>query len=349
MVYEKVKVIEFELSTTCNSFCPACARYTSDDNGIRLNHKVDFNEHLTIENFTNIISDPCVDEYVSLDFIGTVGDPLAHPQFLEILKIATEVRPNADFNIHTNGGLKNPSYYEKLAKVLDGKQYYFQFSIDGLEDTNHIYRIGVQWNRVIDNLHAFIQAGGIPSWQMVVFPWNKHQVEEARKFAEELGCKSFDIRQNIYSADLDVLMKNAKDNFYKTETDEKTANKRILPQWEQETKDLINNYTHIDDECFSKEGIFIRPEGYVYPCCMFSAAAYDLYRQKLLEEAYFTPYEKEWNELSKHSLTDIMNNKWWTDLKQGLDNNRPCDLCINQCGVVENTARHDIETQRTNF
>jgi len=346
MIYEKVSTIEFEVTTTCNSFCPVCVRFQSDDDGVWLNPLVDFNQHLSVEHLTKILSDSCVSEDVELDFIGTAGDPIAHPNFLEILEVAIKLKPNASFNIHTNGGLRNPDYYEKLAKLLSSASHYdFQFSIDGLEDTNHIYRIGVQWDRLIDNVRAFIKAGGISAWQMVIFPWNKHQVNEARIFAKELGCIGFDTRQNIYSADMELLIKKANTNFNKTEFI-KVKEKSFLNQ-EKGLKQIIDNYKYIDDECVSKEGIFVRPEGYIYPCCMFSAAAYDLFQQKLLEEAYFTPYEKNWNEIEKHSLNEIMNHQWWTDLKTGLDNNKPCDLCIQQCGVEDKIARHDLQTEKT--
>jgi len=352
MIYKKVRTIEFEVTTTCNSFCPVCARFQSEDNGVWLNPLVDFNQHLSVKNITKILSDPCVDDDVLIEFIGTAGDPLAHPNLLEILEVAIKLRPGVRFNIHTNGGLRNPDYYEKLAKLLSSVNHYdLQFSIDGLEDTNHIYRIGVQWSRVIDNLRAFVKGGGSPSWQMVVFPWNKHQVNEVRIFAKEIGCKSFGTRQNIYSANLELLMKNAKTNFHKTEFVAKEYNNKFkeksFAKLEKGLNQIIDNYKYIDDQCVSKEGIFVRPEGYIYPCCMFSAASYDLFQQKLLEEAYFTPYEKGWNEIEKHSLNEIMNHKWWTDLKTGLDNNKPCNLCIQQCGVVDKIARYDIQTEKT--
>lgn len=356
MRYKSVKIIEFENTTTCNSFCPVCVRFQADDdNALYLNPLVDFNKHLSTENIIKILSDPCVDDNVLIEFIGTAGDPLAHPNFLELLEVSIKLKPKAKFNIHTNGGLKNPDYYEKLGKLLSTTKWYdFQFSIDGLEDTNHIYRIGVQWDKIMENLRAFIKGGGIPTWQMVVFPWNKHQVEEARKFAKKIGCKSFNTRQNIFSGDLDTLMLNAKTNFNKKEflpKSKKSLNEQSLlhDMHKKELQQILDSYTYVDDQCFSKEAIFVRPEGYIYPCCMFSSASYDKLNLALLEEAYFTPYEKGWNEIDKHSLSKIMSHQWWTDLKNGLDDNNPCDLCIQQCGVMKNTARHDIETQRTSL
>ena len=64
MVYEKVRIIEFEATTTCNSFCPVCARFKENDHGVYLNPLVDFNQHLSIENITKILTDSCVDDNV---------------------------------------------------------------------------------------------------------------------------------------------------------------------------------------------------------------------------------------------------------------------------------------------
>ena len=40
--------------------------------------------------------------------------------------------------IHTNGGVHNTDWWEKLAQIINhnGK---IDFGIDGLEDTNHLY------------------------------------------------------------------------------------------------------------------------------------------------------------------------------------------------------------------
>jgi sulfatase maturation enzyme AslB (radical SAM superfamily) len=65
------------------------------------------------------------------------------------------------------------------------------FSIDGLEDTNHIYRRNVKWDKLISNVKSFINAGGVAEWDYLVFKHNEHQLEEAEKFSKELGFKFF--------------------------------------------------------------------------------------------------------------------------------------------------------------
>ena len=43
------------------------------------------------------------------------------------------------------------------------------FSVDGLEETNHLYRQGVKWEHVERNMKAFINAGGRARWDYLIF------------------------------------------------------------------------------------------------------------------------------------------------------------------------------------
>ena len=70
---------------------------------------------------------------------------------------------------------------------MNGPKDYCVFSIDGLEDTNHLYRRNVKWEKVIENARSFITAGGKAHWDMLVFEHNKHQVDEAKSYANKLG------------------------------------------------------------------------------------------------------------------------------------------------------------------
>jgi hypothetical protein len=68
---------------------------------------------------------------------------------------------------------------------------YCVFSIDGLEDTNQIYRRNVNWAKLISNATAFIAAGGSAHWDMLVFKHNQHQVEACEQLARDMGFKWF--------------------------------------------------------------------------------------------------------------------------------------------------------------
>ena len=85
----------------------------------------------------------------------------------------------------TNGGARKPDYWRSLAETA-GDKMHVVFGIDGLADTNHLYRRHVQWDKLIENAQAFIGAGGKAKWQFIKFPWNKHQVEQAKELSKQI-------------------------------------------------------------------------------------------------------------------------------------------------------------------
>ena len=70
------------------------------------------------------------------------------------------------------GGKNLASIMRKPDKVI--------FAIDGLEDTNHLYRVNTNFNKIMENAKAFINAGGIARWDFIAFAHNEHQIEEAK-------------------------------------------------------------------------------------------------------------------------------------------------------------------------
>ena len=91
-----------------------------------------------------------------------------------------------DIKVKENGDL----YYEEHG-------FKAWFGIDGLEDTNHIYRRNVDWDRLQKNFRAYIKAGGDAGWQFIVFPWNEHQIEEARQRSLDEGFATFALVQTV--------------------------------------------------------------------------------------------------------------------------------------------------------
>ena len=71
------------------------------------------------------------------------------------------------------------------------------FGIDGLEDTNHLYRQGVKWNNLMDRVQTFISEGGKANWQFIPFEHNKHQIHDAKKLSEKTNTGGIIIDQPI--------------------------------------------------------------------------------------------------------------------------------------------------------
>jgi hypothetical protein len=72
-----------------------------------------------------------------------------------------------------------------------GPRDHVTFGIDGLEDTNWIYRVNVNWDKLMSNVKAFIAGGGKARWQFVSFEHNEHQIEQCRALSNELGFSEF--------------------------------------------------------------------------------------------------------------------------------------------------------------
>ena len=81
------------------------------------------------------------------------------------------------------------------------------FGIDGLEDTNHIYRKNVRWKKLKDNYTTYIQHGGTASWQFIIFEHNKHQEDIARNRSKQEGFVSFN---TVYSKKIFYGKENSK-------------------------------------------------------------------------------------------------------------------------------------------
>jgi len=176
-----VKILHLEPTTTCNAKCPQCLRTTTE-----------FTESdMSIEKARQLFSVDFIKQLDKMFMCGNYGDPAAGQDTLKIFKYFKEHNPNISLGINTNGSIRNPDWWAELASIMTKVEDYAVFSIDGLEDTNHIYRVDVQWDKIIKNAKAFTDAGGNAHWEMIVFEHNQHQVDQAIEIAKELNFKLF--------------------------------------------------------------------------------------------------------------------------------------------------------------
>jgi len=200
-----VKEIHIEPTSLCNAECPMCARNVY---GKMLNPYIKL-KSLPLSWFQKNISPTQLKNLDKIFFCGNVGDPAGTPELLEIIGYLKSHNPNLVVGLNTNGGLKTPLWWSKLGHLLDGQLDYCVFSIDGLEDTNHIYRKNVKWEKVIENANAFISTGASAHWDMLIFKHNKHQVEDAQKLADHMKFTWFRTKEtdrwDTYKQDIGVL------------------------------------------------------------------------------------------------------------------------------------------------
>jgi len=114
---------------------------------------------------------------------------------LAVFRYLRDCNPDLNLCMHSNGSARRPQWWRELAAAMRGGPHSVRFGIDGLADTNHLYRRGTQWDIVMRSARAFIEAGGRAEWDFLAFRHNEHQVDEARELAREMGFAEFFVRK----------------------------------------------------------------------------------------------------------------------------------------------------------
>ena len=176
--------LELEISSRCTIGCMACPRnYQSKDEW--------YSGFMDIDVLKDIVDNSNFKRYV---FCGGYGDAIYHPKILEILEYMLST--DKMFFVETNGAHKPKRFWDELIELPWRQGCGFIFSIDGLEDTNHIYRKNSDWDSIMYGVNTILSKPRRQrmrmKWKYLVFPYNEHQVEDARKFAMDLGFEEFE-------------------------------------------------------------------------------------------------------------------------------------------------------------
>jgi MoaA/NifB/PqqE/SkfB family radical SAM enzyme len=182
MNLENIYLLVFEITSHCNLKCPQCGRINTGELAPHVNLKhwdVDqILPNLQIDQLTNL-------KYVHLE--GDNGDALMHPRLLDIIDAFHNAPTAPDIGIWTNGAIRSEDWWFKFGQRYNTDRVRVQFSIDGLEDTHKLYRVGADYNKAMANAKAFIQGGGKAGHRCLVFKHNEHQLEDIVAFSKEIG------------------------------------------------------------------------------------------------------------------------------------------------------------------
>ena len=341
----QIKHIEWELSTKCNAACPQCVRNHYGGATIKSLPLIS----VTLEQVKSSVPWEKMDSLELIYFCGTYGDPIANNELLEICNWMKN-NTKATVALHTNGGLQSPKYWSKLAKHVD----WCAFAIDGLEDTNHLYRRNVKWSKVINNAKAFIDAGGEAKWDFIVFKHNQHQVETAEQMAKDLGFKQFNYKKTMRFLDkghnfLDSqpVLNNKGDVEYYLEmpTIEKYINNVGLNL--QKIKHEYGNfhtYANLTSiTCFAnhENKLYIGADGYVFPCGWLADRQYGI---DVEQHPDHKKLKVLWQQLGGAHLANlyhtplktIVEQTWFQQLRSSWTNKDRLERCGAQCGAGTN-------------
>lgn len=325
--YNLIEEIDIEHSSICNAACPQCTReFTPGD------YSWFAQTWLPNEFYENRIPQEVYDNLKNIYFSGMVGDPCTAPNFLDICRIIRRKAPHVHITVSTNGGMKSPKFWTELAEIFEDHGT-VKFAIDGLEDTNHIYRVNVKWKNVMANVKAYRDAGGRADWQFIVFKHNEHQVEEAEQFAKSLGFEHFIFkRSNKFLVDDLFGLTNQGSNGIKIEPPKQEDYVHPL-LFQKNRVSRINEALKITEpslitcEAQQRKTCYISAEGFFFPC-VYTATSLHLYKFKPLPDTFLELWENhgkekinllktEWNEVVGSEFIRKISEGWTKSYKEG--------------------------------
>jgi hypothetical protein len=282
--YDEIRHVHLEPTTSCNAGCPMCARNACGSPAPNLPRA-----ELSGADVRAILPVDLLSHVDAIDMCGAYGDPALTAELVQIVDYLRSARPDCAITLYTNGGMRSPGWWRDLAQTL-GDPARVIFAIDGLADTNGIYRRGVDFQRVIRNAKAFINAGGEARWEFLAFRHNEHQIASARSLSLELGFSEFSVKrtQRFLEAAYDYVpeYRDSRPNLDRFPI--WSAAGEVIGQLEpprdpalvnstaQQFPDLLARYGSLD-ELFSAtpihcpvldtSSVFVSAQAYAFPCC----------------------------------------------------------------------------------
>ena len=293
-----------EPTSKCTLECPLCDRTWFYETFKKRNlHEINI-EHLV--NFVGPNAD--------VGMCGNNGDPIYHSNFHNLCRRLKN--NNCKLSITTNGSSKTKKWWNALKGILDDNDN-VTFSIDGLEDTNHLYRKNAKWKSIMDAIDSIKDGKCKIIWKYIVFNHNQHQIKEAKKLSTKLGFDHFKLEYSDRWLDKKELMPDSE---------------FVDPHYLEQQK-ILGDSKHKADmqpRCLVKDEpsneLYIDAEGDFYPCCWMGT-----YRYKY--KSVFSPKQKQFN-IKDNTLNQILENnsikEFFASTKQFTSAHECCKI---QCGV----------------
>lgn len=340
-----------ELTDKCNARCPQCSRNFIDPKTNVLSERPELAfKELSVDDFKAIFDDFSY-PIERFNFCGNFGDPFfakdIYPITEYIGKELQSKQPGFMFaHFHTNGGFRSKKWWKEYGKLMAEyfpNKHMVTFSIDGLEDTHHLYRVNTRYDRVVENARAFIEGGGSAEWSFIKFGHNEHQLEEAKRRAKEYGFAAFipvhtqrfwgKPEKNFIFKGEDYTITAATDNQSKKRQDKALQYAKDRNDIVTETKSKIS--CHVQQ----KQEVFIDCLGEVTPCCWIGSW---VYRNKYLKDV--RPNDPNHHPMFNmrddrnaivESLDDIIVDDFFQYVLPASFDVKPCDICVRQCSKAD--------------
>jgi len=175
-----INTLHMELTSRCSLACAYCPRTIEKIKNVDLCMDVVY----------DVLETPSIKRIIT---IGTYGDSIFYPHYPEFLDaVAESGLESYKATLAATG--RQAAYWDDIVKRFavirnTGIIAEAEFSIDGLEDTCAIHKVGQRWGEIIYAMRAMVAAGIHTRWKFIPFKHNEHQIDEARSLAKQFGVQ----------------------------------------------------------------------------------------------------------------------------------------------------------------
>lgn len=340
--------INIDIGNYCNLSCPNCMR-THITKNYNKNYNLDYKQHpylnksnITLENIQQWVPVKFLQERVTyVDFCGALAEPTLSPYCKDLIAYFS---PHVKIvSLSTNGDTKPVDWWKELAQVSNN--LVVRFYLDSFKLGNSLYRQSDP-TKIIENIKAFVYAGGKAILCNLVFKHNQDEIEDFKKFARELNCNyRMMVAREFTTSDHTSYEVEYNGNTYLLEKN------TIIPS--NVPYRIALNSTDASEYCslLHEKMIRIFSNGIVMPCCHIEGQMFETYENFFIDESDTSPnldrhpqFVKDFASkiemqggiktlsLKYNTIEDILNSNFYKSylpLSWKLKSNEICLNCIN--------------------
>lgn len=342
----EISTLHIELTDKCQAQCPMCAR---NFHGGALRPFIRGGD-ISINDFQRWFSVNFLSQLKNFYSCGNYGDPAFAKDCLEIYDYVRQCNPNTRLALHTNGGMRNRKWWNRLAKAI-GTQSNSEvvFAVDGFKGKHELYRRNTNFDKVIENMCSFINAGGTAKVDSLVFEHNETDIEKLESYLLSLGVEAVNFVRTTRFYEMDkfqVLDKNNNLEYHlkpaKNQEYKMTPNYSLQRLLDKNVRKQAVNNAVIKPRCKDEKSIYIDPYGNIFPCCWIGGE----YQETPIKETL--PIHILRNiavENTKEVLHDVgipncsegvfySNERLWKKLPDYWRGENKCLTCARQCSTM---------------
>lgn len=254
-------ILDIEISTQCNAFCPQCARYEPGTETVRV-----LEDKWSASDFKSYF--PSLDNISEIYLYGTRGDPATCNDLPEIIDYIMN-NSTATVVVSSNGSLQTEEWWWRLA-ISGGERLTVAFDIDGTTQEMHArYRRNTNLEKILSNIEVVSNTKANIRIFTVVFKHNQDYLDDIFEM-----CKKFNpmdhakLSSNRFSSEKPFEFtdrKGIRDTLEQATTDYRCGT-RMLKDYRVEVKDNVTINCSFHDQ----NKLVILNDGKVYPCCFVS-------------------------------------------------------------------------------